>query len=60
MDALVSEAQLMYVWKCTASHLRSALDTSRSERHEALSTFLGQFQVLVLSQVLPHHLTMVC
>ncbi|KAK7109715.1 telomere-associated protein RIF1-like isoform X2 [Littorina saxatilis] len=58
LSTSMSESLLLYVWQCAAYHMRMALDTTRSERHEALSSFLGQFQVLVLSQILSQRLTM--
>ncbi|KAK7453917.1 hypothetical protein BaRGS_00039608 [Batillaria attramentaria] len=53
----IPEPLLLYVWQSMISRLTSMLESSsRSERREPLSAFLGQFQVLVLSQVLPHSL----
>ncbi|XP_041365678.1 telomere-associated protein RIF1-like [Gigantopelta aegis] len=51
----IPQTLLMYIWQSLAFHLRTALTvTAKSENRDAFSTFLEQFQTIVLSQTLSH------
>ncbi|XP_033762352.1 LOW QUALITY PROTEIN: telomere-associated protein RIF1-like [Pecten maximus] len=50
----IPEALLYQIWYSLLAHMKNALEHLKTEMREILTSFLTQFQVIILSQALPH------